>query len=169
MNSAYQHLLVNHLPILGSLFGLGLILYGLAWRQDAVIRAALGLFVVVAVGGGLSDWTGGKAEPVLEGAVPTVSHAAIHEHEEMGEKAAWGAYALGALALVTLGLGWGGRDLRPPLVYGTVALALVVAGLMGYTGKLGGEIRHTEEIHHADGTSVEAATERAAPARDGDG
>jgi len=146
MNGAYLHLLVNHLPVLGALFGLGLAAYGLARSQPSVIRAALGVFVIVAVGAWAANWTGEKAEHVLEEAVPTVSEAEIHEHEEMAEKAAWTAFALGALALVTLGMAWGGKELRRPLVLGTVALSVAVSGLMGYTAKLGGKIRHHTEI-----------------------
>lgn len=39
MNGAHLHLLLNHLPILGSLFGFVLLLVALARRQPLLVRA----------------------------------------------------------------------------------------------------------------------------------
>jgi hypothetical protein len=172
MNGAHLHLLVNHLPILGVVFGLGLALFALARREDAILRAALGVFVIVGLSGYAAMWTGGEAEDVVEEAVPSVADATIHEHEEMAEKAAIAGYALGALALLTLGLSWG-KALRRPLALATVAVSLVVAGMMAYTGNLGGEIRHTEitagGTAEAAGARLSTDPRTAAPRRDDDG
>lgn len=143
MNGAHLHLLVNHVPILGVIFGLGLGVYALVRHQDDVVRAALGVLVLAAIGAFAANWTGEGAEHVLERAVPSVSEDAIHEHAEFADKASIAAYVLGGLALVTLGLSWG-KALRRPLVYATLVGALVVSGLLAYTANLGGGIRHTE-------------------------
>ncbi len=154
MNGAHLHLIVNHLPILGVVFGLGLALFALARREDAKLRAALGVFVLVGLSGYAAMWTGEKAEHMLEEAVPSIAHATIHEHEEMAEKAAIAGYALGAMALLPLGLSWG-KALRRPLALATVAASLLVTGLMAFAGNLGGEIRHTEIV--GSGTASPAA------------
>ena len=143
MNGAHLHLVLNHFPVLGTLFGIGLGLYALARREDALLKAALGVFLLVGVSGYAASWSGEEAEDVLEVAVPTVSHDVIHEHEEMAEKAAIGGYVLGVLSLLTLGLSWG-KPIRKPFALATLATAFVVGGLMVYTANLGGEIRHTE-------------------------
>jgi hypothetical protein len=143
MNGAHLHLVINHLPVLGTLFGVGLALYALVRREDAILKAALGIFLLVGVSGYAASWSGEEAEDVLEEAVPTVSHDVIHEHEEMAEKAAIGGYVLGVLSLLTLGLSWG-KPVRKPFAIATLAAAFVVGGLMVYTANLGGEIRHTE-------------------------
>lgn len=145
MNGAYLHLIANHLPVLGVLFGLAIGLYGLIRKEEPILRVALGMFVLIAVVAFAANWSGEKAEDVLEEAVPTVSHDAIHAHEDVAEKAAMSAYLLGLLALATLGLSWG-KPLRKPFVLATLAGSLIVSGLMTYTSKLGGEIRHTEAM-----------------------
>lgn len=143
----------SHLPVLGVLFGLGVGVYGFIRKEEAVLRVALGVFVLVAVAAFASGWTGDKAEHVLEEAVPTISEQAIHAHEDMADKAAISSYLLGVLALVTLGLSWG-KPLRRPFVLGTLAVSVVVSGLMGYMANLGGEIRHTEATTEVSTTSA---------------
>jgi hypothetical protein len=49
MNPPHLHLMLNHLPFLGTIFGLGLLAYGI-WRDsEDVKKAALGVLVVVAL------------------------------------------------------------------------------------------------------------------------
>ncbi len=143
MNGAQLHLLVNHLPVLGVPFGLLLGAYGLARREEAVTKAALGVLVLAALFAYVSMWSGDGAEHILKRLVAGIDRHSIHEHEEWAERAAYAAYAAGLLALVTLGLSWG-KVLRRGLAVATVALALVPAGLLVWSGHLGGEIRHTE-------------------------
>ena len=64
MNAAHLHLMLNHLPLLGVLFGLLLLAAGIAQRNDVLKRAAL---VTLAVGEVIRlliiaerDWTGGS-------------------------------------------------------------------------------------------------------------
>lgn len=53
------------------------------------------------------------------------------------------AYVLGGISL--LGLLWvRGRPLPRALTVTVLPIALLVAGLMGYTANLGGQVRHTE-------------------------
>lgn len=49
MNWAHVHLLLNHVPVLGTIFGLALLGYALMRRNDGLTRVALGVFVVVAL------------------------------------------------------------------------------------------------------------------------
>ena len=49
MNQAHLHLLLNHLPILGALFGLLILAGGFLLKYDTVKRTALGLFVLSAI------------------------------------------------------------------------------------------------------------------------
>jgi hypothetical protein len=67
----------------------------------------------------------------------------IHSHEDMAGTALTAAAIMGVLALGAL-IKWR----RTPIPRGAAAVmvagSLVVCGLMGYTGLLGGRIRHTE-------------------------
>lgn len=49
MNWAHIHLMLNHIPVLGTGFGLALLAWGMMRRNDSLQRAALAAFVVVAL------------------------------------------------------------------------------------------------------------------------
>ena len=49
MDTAYLHIVLNHLPIIGIPFGLGLLLLGILARNDSIKRAALFSFVILGV------------------------------------------------------------------------------------------------------------------------
>jgi uncharacterized membrane protein len=142
MNGNYLHLVLNHVPSIGVLVGLGLGAFALLAKKPDVMKAALGLFVVAAVFGALTYLTGESAEEAVEG-LAGVSEARIEAHEEVAAAAAVGAGVLGVLALGALVLAWG-KAVRPALGAVVLLAALGVSGLITYTAKLGGEIRHTE-------------------------
>jgi hypothetical protein len=143
MNLTHIHLLLNHVPVLGTVIGLGLLLYG-TWRKSPELkRAAAGLLVVVALLAVPVYLTGEPAEHDVE-SLPGVSKHLIEEHEEAASVAFTGVLILGVLALTGLFLSRGGREV--PAGFGTTLLAasLIVSGLMAWTANRGGQIRHTE-------------------------
>ncbi|MBB4603673.1 putative membrane protein [Hymenobacter luteus] len=143
MNGAHLHLLLNHTPILGSLFGLLLLLVAVVRRQETLINAGLVALVVAALLTIPTQLTGEGAEEVVEDR-PGVTHALIHEHEEAAELSLWVMEATGALALVSL-LARRRTTARAPLfTYLTLAGAVVSFGLLARTGNLGGQIMHPE-------------------------
>jgi hypothetical protein len=142
MTGAHLHLLVNHAPILGAFFAAALLLASFAWSPDTLRRTAFVVLVGVGIAAVIADKTGEPAEDAIRG-MPGVKRDVIHEHEELGEKSFLVAGATGLIALVMLV-----RTRRSPVPasHGAIALvlSLVVSGMMGYTGLLGGRIRHTE-------------------------
>lgn len=153
MNGTYLHLILNHIPAIGVLIGLGLGVFALLAKKPDVLKAALGLFVVAAVFAAFTYFTGESAEEAVEG-LAGVSEVRIEAHEESAAAAAIGAGVLGALALGVLVFAWG-RPVRPVLGTLMLLLALGVGGLITYTAKLGGEIRHTEIAGAAAGSGGE--------------
>jgi hypothetical protein len=142
MNGTYLHLILNHVPAIGVLIGLALGAFALLAKKPDVMKAALGLFVAAAVFAALTYFTGESAEEAVEG-LAGVSEARIEAHEEVAGTAAVGAGVLGALALGVLVFAWG-KPVRPVLGALVLLFALGVSGVITYTAKLGGEIRHTE-------------------------
>lgn len=142
MTGTHLHLLVNHAPILGAFFAIGLLLVSLRYARDVLLRTALVVLVGVGLAATAANYTGEPAEDGVRG-MPGVTRAAIHGHEEMAERAFIAAAMLGVLAAGALV-----RWRRTPVPGGAVRVALAgtvgVAGLMAYTGLLGGQIRHTE-------------------------
>jgi hypothetical protein len=141
MNAAHLHLLVNHLPILGTFFGLALLVAALLLRKDDLRAAALVTLVIVGAAAQVAVRSGENAEHLVE-ELEGVEGAAVHRHEEAAEPAGWAALATAAAALAALL--W--RRGRAPLAIATLVLALASAGLMARAGLSGGEIRHPE-IH----------------------
>ena len=143
MNEAHLHLLLNHTPILGSLFGALLLLFAVLRRNDVLIRAGLLTLVAAAALAIPTNLTGEGAEKVIQ-RLPGVSQDLIELHSAAADLALWALEATAALALASLLL----LDRRPAagtlLTRLTLAGALVSFGLMARAGNLGGQIRHPE-------------------------
>jgi uncharacterized membrane protein len=143
MSAAHFHLMLNHIPLLGLVFGVALLAYGL-WRGgEDVQKASLGLLAVAGLSAIAVYLTGEPAEEVVEG-LAGVSHDAIEAHEEWGWYALIAGIATGVVALGTLLAGWMRERLGQGAVVLTLVLALLSSGLIGYTANLGGKISHPE-------------------------
>ncbi len=149
MNAAHVHLWVNHLPLFAVLLGLLVGLYGARQREENVVRVALMLFVLGALGAVAAYFSGHGAEEIVEELGR--SHDAIEAHEEAGNLAAYLTIALGVLSLGTL-LRRG--PVAPAWRTALFVLALVVLGVLGYAANLGGRISHPE----ITGTTLQETT-----------
>lgn len=134
--------MLNHVPVLGTFFGLALLAWGAFRRDAAVQRAALFTFVAVAVAAVAAYLTGGAAEDVVENVAGT-AQGAIEAHEEAALLSLIATGCLGILALAAL--------IFNRTTFGAVfavrsvlGVALLTAGLMAWTANLGGRIRHPE-------------------------
>jgi len=143
MNWAHLHLLSNHVPVLGTVFGLGLLAWAILRRNDAVQRVALGTFVVIALLALPAYFTGEPAEGVVEHAAG-VAESSIEAHEATALVALIGVEVVGLLALIALHRARAGRSLSVLVRQAVLVLATVTAGLLAWTANLGGRIRHAE-------------------------
>jgi hypothetical protein len=143
MNGAELHILLNHIPVLGTAFAALLILAGILRGSDELKKAGLWAFVVSGVAALGASLTGEGAERVVEG-LPGVTKAVIHEHEEAAEKALVGSLALGALAFAALAHAFKTGRLHAKAAALVLALSLPAMGILAYAAHLGGMIRHTE-------------------------
>lgn len=141
-SGAHLHLLVNHVPILGSIFALCLFVASYFTSADVLRRTAFVVLIASALAGVAADLSGDSAEDAIRG-FPGVKREAIHEHEEIADKAYLLAGALGVLSLGAL-IYWRRRPIPGSVAAVSVVATAVVAGMMAYTGLLGGQIRHTE-------------------------
>jgi uncharacterized membrane protein len=142
MNAAHLHLMLNHLPVVGSLGTLLLLLLAMARRSTEVGRAAMMAMVLVAIVTVPTYLTGQPAEKRIEH-LPGVTESVIEPHEDNAKIALAGALVLGVIALVGL---FGFRDRPAPgwLTGLLLILNLAVAVQFGRTASFGGQIRHTE-------------------------
>ena len=158
MNDAHVHMVVNHFPIIGTIFGLGILITGIVMKNNVIKNVAYVLFVIAAIFGFASMFTGEGAEEIAEN-LPSVTDQIIHEHEEMAEKLALVLYVLGGISLVGLYLNFKNHAKSSLLSYFAFVVALVAVFLGKQTGTTGGEVRHTEIRANATvGSNVENTT-----------
>ena len=160
MNWAQIHLLINHVPILGSVFATLLLAYAFLRGDAPLVRLSLVLFVLLALVSVAVFFTGDPAADTLrELRVPDISRRMVHEHEEAAELATIAFGLAGVLALITLLRSRGPGRPAGWLLGLTVAAGVGVSGMMAWAGHLGGLIHHPEL---RSGTPVEQ-TAPAAP------
>ncbi len=143
MNGAHLHLLLNHLPVLGTAFGLLLLLFALLRKSDEIKRVSLGVFVFTALSAGAAYLTGEPAEEAVE-KLPGVAEALIGQHEDAALIALVVAGVTGGVALLGLILFRRAEKLPVWVVAAALVLALATGGLMARAANLGGQIRHPE-------------------------
>lgn len=158
MNGAHLHLLINHLPIIGSFLALPLVALALWRNRDlSLLGAAVLVLGLGALGGFGASATGEGAEEVVE-EMPAVSESAIHVHEERAELA---QVISGLTAALGIGLlVWRVRKAESvPRVAlaGLLGASLASAAAMAAVGASGGIIHHPEIREGAQGQGVGAA------------
>jgi hypothetical protein len=141
MNEAHIHLILTHVPVIGTLFGLLILAYALLAKKLEVAPIALGIFVLSGLAAVVVYLTGEAAEEAIEG-LPGISEALVEPHEEAAVFALLAAVLLGVVSLG--GLFLSRRGLPRRLAGVTLALALLTGGVMTYTANLGGRINHPE-------------------------
>jgi len=142
MDAAHVHLLLNHVPVLGTIVGLALLGYGLARDSDEILKTGLGALVVVGIATVVVYLTGEPAEELVEG-VAGVSHSALEAHEETAIWATWGGGILGAVALAGLWI-YRRAPVARTFAVATLVLSLATTGLMAWTANSGGKVHHPE-------------------------
>lgn len=142
MNWAHIHLMLNHVPVLGTVFGLALLAWGVVRRDARLQRAALVTFVLAAIAAIPVYLTGEPSEDVVERLAGT-ANTAIETHEEAAVIALIGIELLGAIAVAALFWSRAGRAVTT-LTRAAFLVAMVTTGLMAWTANLGGRIRHAE-------------------------
>jgi len=143
MDWVHLHLALNHLPVLGTPFLLGLLLWSWARRQSVTLRFSLWLFVALAAASVAIKFTGDFAAEKI-GTTPGFDKALIERHEEAADQATTGVFFMGLAAMTALFLSRKGRTI-PAWSLGLLALlALATFVLMARTANRGGHIRHPE-------------------------
>jgi hypothetical protein len=142
-SGAHLHLILNHLPVVGSVFALLLLAWGMCRRSDDVKRAALGATVIVALLAIPTYMTGEPAWEDIMG-IPGDNDPFIESHQSAAQFAFGAAALAGVVALVAWIMGRKGKPISSGMAALVLVLLLATAGLMSWVAHLGGLIRHTE-------------------------
>jgi len=143
MNLPYLHLLLNHVPILATFFGVCILLFGFFAKQFVLQKAGFVFFIFAALVSMAAMQTGEAAEELIEN-MPTVSKTVIHEHEEAAELANYCTIASGILGLLALFIPASRKPFGRVLAIGTLVIGLFSFALLARTGLEGGKIIHKE-------------------------
>lgn len=145
MDPVHLHLMVNHLPVVGPVLAIPLLVLALALRdQQGLLLGAAVVLSIAAIGGLAAERTGGAAEHALEDRLSLDEDLVeAHEHRAEGAVAILFAAAVGAVALAVYEQS-GGRGAPRWLVALVLAGTVAGAGATGWTAQAGGWIRHPE-------------------------
>ncbi len=143
MNAAHLHLLLNHVPTLGAVLALALLLLAIVRRQEHLTHVGLELLFVIAVVT-LPAYVSGVAAHKEVRDRPEISDTAVRVHQDAALAGFVVTEFAGFVAWIAL---WQwrrrGRAARG-LVLAATLLLIVALALMGNAATLGGDIRHPE-------------------------
>ncbi|MBE0424059.1 MAG: hypothetical protein IBX66_08990 [Lutibacter sp.] len=158
MNEAHFHLVVNHLPIVGILIGLLVLVTGFLLKKSEVKIMALGIFVFSALASMAAFYSGEGAEEIVEN-IPGISETLINQHEEVAELFFTVILILGGISLVMMFLEINKSKFSKYGFILVILLALAAGVLAKNVGTTGGEIRHTEIRNDANLIQIQSEGE----------
>src|SRR4029079_13181681 len=135
------HVLINHIPIIGIPVVALFLAWGLARREEPVIRAALIGAGILGALTWVTDLTGDSAKDDIEH-LAWVNKDVVDEHEESADWANIAGIVMGLGALGTLMLARKGRPVPRSAALGVLALMVFETAVVARTGWLGGKIPH---------------------------
>jgi len=162
MNEAHSHLIINHFPIIGILFGILVLLIGIIAKSSVTRRVGLFLFLIAGITAFPSSKTGEGAEHQIEEYSESVMKKAkiytpeqmeeaeemqehyIHEHEEKAETFMLFAWGIVSLSLIALFLEWKKKSMALVASIVVLVLGCLAAYFANEVGNTGGLISHPE-------------------------
>jgi len=143
LNAAHLHLLLNHVPTLGAVGGLSLLVLAFIRRHDGLQQAGLEVLFVVALLT-LPVYVTGVAAYKKLPMGPEVTDVAIRAHQDAALSGFTVAELAGFIAWFAL---WQARRRgrpSPALVGAATVLSILALAIMARAATLGGEIHHSE-------------------------
>lgn len=152
MNPAHIHIVLAHVPAIGTVFGLILLAYARVRSNQDIFRASLVIFTISGLVALAVYLLGESAEEIVEHTAQ-ISENLIHEHEEVALLAMISGIALGVVSAIGI---WLSRRSSPKGLTSVVLIvALITLGIMAVTANRGGQINHPEiRTTAADGTGT---------------
>jgi hypothetical protein len=144
MNWAHVHIAVNHVPVVGAVFGFLLLAYA-TWRKSPEVqRVSMGVLVLVGCSALVTFLTGDPAGEALGGIAPRVSAELLERHCDLAALALASSLATGVCGLVALAVSRRSKAVPRGLLAAAFILSVVTLALMAWTANRGGMIRHPE-------------------------
>jgi hypothetical protein len=140
----YIHVVLNHLPIYGTILGALALAISLILRSRAAQITALTITLLAGASAYPVLVTGQRAYKAIRSMADDTGAEALDEHMDRAEKTIGVFYFLAALAIAGLIVPIKWRKTSFPLSAVTLAVALICSGLAVYIAQVGGRVRHAE-------------------------
>lgn len=144
MNAAHLHLVLNHIPVIGSMFAIFILIIGILKKSDDIKKVCMLVVILTSLLTIPVYISGGDAEGMIEGNYEDVDEEFFEPHEEFALYSFIAMNITGAVALLSLFLFKKPKVLPDSFAYLMLALLFIVNGMMAYTANLGGKIHHPE-------------------------
>jgi uncharacterized membrane protein len=143
MNWVYFHLIINHFPIIGLIIGTLILIAGLIFNNQGIKISGLGTTVFASLMAIVAYMSGDPAGEVMK-ALPDVTKSLISRHENIATISVYLLLPTGLMAATTMySILRKEKSVRFLLII-TLVLSLISCAVIGYVGRTGGQIRHTE-------------------------
>jgi hypothetical protein len=142
--SGYLHVLINHLPIIGTAVGLFGLLIALLLRNRMALIPTLAIIVL----SGVSAWpvyvTGSNAYRPIMKLSDEAGRDWLNEHTDRADQTIWVFYVMAGVAAIAIAapIRWPKSAMPLGIIAALAALAGLATG--GYIAQAGGLIRHAE-------------------------
>lgn len=143
MTLAHLHLLLNHIPLISLPLALIFFCYGYYAKNINTQRFALIVLFITSALVLPVYFTGEAAEEAVEHLANNIEDF-IHPHEEAAEISLVLTLAAGLVALASFWFSRAKTLMPQTLNISVIAITIGAILSLGYTGSLGGQIRHTE-------------------------
>ncbi|MDQ3021732.1 MAG: hypothetical protein M3R36_14350 [Bacteroidota bacterium] len=144
MNAAHLHIILNHIPVIGSGIAIFVLLIGMLKKSDDIKKVTLLILVLTALITIPVYLSGQDAEEMVEGNYEDVDEQFIESHEDFALYSFIAMDIAGAIALIGLFLYKKPKILPNSFAFFFLAVLIIVNGMMVYTANLGGKIHHPE-------------------------
>jgi glucan phosphoethanolaminetransferase (alkaline phosphatase superfamily) len=141
MNYAHLHLVINHAPLFGLVFGFCLLMYFIRKRTEEVARIAMYTFILSAIASLVTYISGDNAQHVIEN-IKEVNKKVIEEHEKLAKIANLFTIITGSASFSWFFIK--NEFTKRYVAIGLTAVCLMGIGFMSKTANIGSQIRHGE-------------------------
>lgn len=140
----YVHVLINHLPIIGTFMGLIGVFVGLILRQHRALIPGLAILLIA----GISAWpvyeTGSSAYKPIRKISDEVGADWLDAHMDRADQTVWAFYVMAGFAAVAIVAPVRWPRSAIPLAAVTLVAAVGCSAVGAYIAQPGGLIRHIE-------------------------
>ena len=138
------HLMFNHLPIFGMIVLFFLMAHAVIFKKEKLVRLYLWYFAAAALVTIPVYLTGDPSSEYLKSVLPGINNDLLENHETFGNISFYIILVLGVSGLGALRFFKNKEFLPSWFKYSFLIVALISVLAISWTGKTGGEIRHSE-------------------------